>query len=71
MMKTLTAPIPNISCAHCVHTIETELGELPGVKNVEVRADIKNVTIVYDSPATEESIEAFLAEINYPIVRHA
>jgi len=66
-MKTLVYTIPNISCAHCVHTIQTELGELPGVQSVEGSEQTKVVTIGYDDPATRGAIEALLAEIEYPV----
>jgi copper chaperone len=65
-MTTLTVHVPNISCAHCVHTIKTEVGELPGVTSVEANEQTKIVTIGFDSPATRDSIEALLAEIDYP-----
>ncbi len=65
-MTTLTLTIPNISCAHCVHTIKTELGDLAGVKQVQGDVATKVVTIGYDDPATREKIEALLAEIDYP-----
>jgi len=58
--------VPNISCNHCVHTIQSELREIAGVKNVEARADTKQVTIEFEPPATETQIKQFLVEINYP-----
>ena len=67
-MKTVTYSIPNISCGHCVHTIQTEVGELAGVKSVEADVETKKVTITFDSPATEESIVSLLKSINYPVV---
>ena len=65
-MTTVTLHIPNISCAHCVHTIKTEVGELPGVKTVEASEQTKVVTIAFDPPADRAGIEALLAEIDYP-----
>jgi copper chaperone len=65
-MTTFTVRVPNISCAHCVHTIQTEVGELPGVKTVEADEQSKLVTIAFEPPATREGIEALLAEIDYP-----
>ena len=65
-MTTVTLHIPNISCAHCVHTIKTEVGELPGVKTVEANEQTKVVTIAFDPPADRAGIEALLAEIDYP-----
>ena len=65
-MSTLTLRVPNISCAHCVHTIQTELGELPGVSQVEANEQTRVVTVSFEPPASREAIEALLAEINYP-----
>ena len=67
-MTTLIYKAPDISCGHCVHTIQTEVGELPGVKSVEAKEDSKVVTIGFDSPATKEQIEALMTEIGYPVV---
>jgi copper ion binding protein len=67
-MTILTYTAPNISCSHCVHTIQNEVGELAGVKSVEAQQDTKRVTIGFDSPATQEQIEALLDEIGYPVV---
>jgi copper chaperone CopZ len=66
-MTTVTYSIPNISCGHCVHTIKSEVSELPGVKFVEADLAAKVATITFDIPATEEKIKALLAEINYPV----
>ena len=65
-MTTLTLHVPNISCAHCVHTIKTEVGELTGVKTVEANEQTKIVTIAFEPPADRAGIEALLAEIDYP-----
>ncbi|MEW5872594.1 MAG: cation transporter [Chloroflexota bacterium] len=66
-MTTVTYSIPNISCNHCVHTIQNEVGELAGVQSVTVDATSKQATIAFDAPATESEIKALLAEINYPV----
>ncbi|MFH1435607.1 MAG: heavy metal-associated domain-containing protein [Pseudomonadota bacterium] len=58
--------IQNISCGHCVRTIERELGEIDGVKKVEGDQETKEVSVAWDSPATLETILATLREINYP-----
>jgi copper ion binding protein len=65
-MTTVTYTIPAISCGHCTHTIETEVGELVGVQSVKAEIDTKKVVITFDAPASEEKIKALLAEINYP-----
>jgi copper chaperone CopZ len=65
-MSTITYYVPNISCGHCVHTIQMELRELEGVAAVEASQATREVTVEYGPPATEESIEVLLTEINYP-----
>lgn len=66
-MKTVIYEVPNISCSHCVHTIEMEVGAHPGVDLVDAQEDPKKVTITFRQPASEESIKTLLAEINYPV----
>ena len=66
-MITITVKAPAIMCGHCVHTIQSEVGELAGVKSVKAEQDTKLVTIAYDDPATKEQIEALMAEIGYSV----
>jgi len=66
-MASKTFRAPNISCDHCVRTIEREVGELPGVRSVKADAASKIVTIEWQEPATDwETIRSLLVEINYP-----
>lgn len=66
-MTTVTYTVPAISCGHCTHTIETEVGELKGVQSVKADQATKKVQITFDAPASEEKIKELLAEINYPV----
>jgi copper chaperone CopZ len=66
-MKTVTYAVPNISCMHCVHTIQTEVADVKGVQSVKADQVSKMVEIVFDAPASEDTIKALLAEINYPV----
>jgi copper chaperone len=65
-MITVSYTVPNISCAHCIHTIQTEVAELQGVQSVKADLASKKVEITFDAPASEDEIKAFLAEIEYP-----
>lgn len=65
-MTTKTFTAPNISCGHCTHTIEMELGDLAGVTAVKAEESTKQVTVTYGDPASWESIKSLLQEINYP-----
>ncbi len=68
-MTTVTFNVPTISCGHCVHTIQTEVGDLEGVTSVTASNETKQVEVSFDAPATEEAIVALLAEINYPVAK--
>ncbi len=66
-MTTVTYSIPNINCGHCVHTIQMEVSDLDGVTSVMADQEARTATITFAPPATEQSIQALLAEINYPV----
>jgi copper chaperone CopZ len=65
-MTTKIFVVPNISCGHCTSTIELELSDLAGVSGVNADQDTKQVTVSFEEPATWDSIQSLLVEINYP-----
>lgn len=65
-METKKFSVPNITCGHCVMTIQRELGEIDGVKKVEGDPTAKEIDVEWDAPATLEKIKSTLEEINYP-----
>jgi copper chaperone CopZ len=68
-MTTKTVTVPNISCGHCVMTIQREVGELEGVSEVKAEQETKLVTISWDPDATDwVVIEDTMKEIDYPPV---
>lgn len=67
-MTKITYSVPNISCGHCVHTIQMELSDLQGVRHVEAFQDKREVTVEFEPPADETQIVTLLKEINYPPV---
>ncbi len=66
-MPVKTYSVPNISCGHCVMTIERELKELPGVKNVQANEQTKAVMVEVESLDLLPKVEALLEEIGYPV----
>ena len=66
-MNTVTYSIPNISCGHCVHTIQSEVSEMEGVQSVVANQETRQATIVFMVPASENEIKKLLASINYPV----
>jgi copper chaperone len=66
-MTTRTVTVPNISCGHCVMTIQREVGGVDGVSEVKAEQATKQVTISWDPDATDwVVIENVMKEINYP-----
>jgi copper chaperone len=66
-MTEVVYTMPNISCQHCTHTIEMELGEVEGVKSVAASLEAKQVKIVFEPPANENILKELLIDINYPV----
>ena len=65
-METKIFTVPNISCGHCVASIQNELSEQPGVQSVAGDPTARTITVAWQDPATEASIRAVLTDINYP-----
>jgi copper chaperone CopZ len=67
MTTKVTYSIPNISCGHCVHTIQSELIDLTGVKSVKADQVSKTAIVEFEPPASEDAIKQLLQSINYPV----
>ncbi len=65
-MEKHTFSIPNISCGHCVMSINNKLSEIEGVKTVEGDPGKKSIVVEWEAPATLEQIKTVLADISYP-----
>jgi copper chaperone len=65
---TLTAP--DISCGHCVATINKAVGAIDGVRRVEASEQTKQVLIEFDpGKVSLARIEAVLDEEGYPVAK--
>ncbi len=63
---TLTAP--DISCGHCVATVQAAVGALDGVERVQADAETKRVEVAFDpARVSQPLIEAALDEAGYPV----
>jgi copper chaperone len=67
-MKTVVLTVPDISCDHCVATINRTIGALEGVSTVDASSEAKIVTITFDPDDTSEAhIHEVLEEEGYPV----
>ena len=67
-MTTVTLEAPDISCDHCIASIEKAVTKLPGVQFRSGDPGRKQVTVDYDPGAVElEAIERAMEEEGYPV----
>ena len=65
-MTTKTYTVPNISCGHCVATIERELKDVDGVQSVKANEQSKAVMVEVTDDSVLPAVTGMLAEISYP-----
>lgn len=62
--------VPDVSCEHCVKTINGALGMLPGIESVRTDIPSKSVHLRYDpGQITMDTIEATLDDAGYSIAK--
>jgi copper chaperone len=62
--------VPDISCEHCVKTINGALGELPGIESVNTDIPTRTVRLRYDpAQVSMEQIEATLDDEGYTVAK--
>lgn len=67
MTETVVLSAPDISCGHCVATVQDVAGKQAGVVSATASADTQKVTLVIDPQvASLDSIKSALAEAGYP-----
>lgn len=50
--RSVTLAVDNMSCVTCVPTVRMSLSQVPGVRRVEVSAEARTATVVYDDRVT-------------------
>jgi copper chaperone len=62
--------VPDVSCAHCVKTIDTSLGALPGVEKVNTDIPTKTVHLRYHPDQVSiQQIETTLEDAGYTVAK--
>ena len=66
--RKITLTAPDISCGHCVATVQAAVGALDGVERVQADAETKRVEVAFDpARVSRPRIEAVLDEAGYPV----
>ena len=69
-VREITLSVPDVSCEHCVKTVNGALGALPGVDAVNVDLTSKTVSLCYEpAQVTLERIEETLDEAGYTVAK--
>jgi len=65
-MRTISYPVPDVSCDHCRTAIVREVSAVAGVETVEVDLETKTVTVTGD-PLDEAAIVAAIDVAGYEV----
>ena len=67
-VQDIVLSVPDVSCEHCVKTVNGALGTLPGVETVSTDIPTKSVHLRYDSSQLSlEKIEIVLDDAGYTV----
>lgn len=64
-MATTTVTVTGMTCGHCAASVREELGEIPGVRTVEVDVASGAVTIDSVAPVEADAIRTAVEEAGY------
>lgn len=67
-MTTTTYMVQGMTCGHCVNSVSSEVGALPGVSQVEVDLSTGGVTVTSDTPLDTGAVRAAVEEAGYELV---
>ncbi|SBT51303.1 heavy-metal-associated domain-containing protein [Micromonospora auratinigra] len=67
-MVTTTYQVQGMTCGHCVNSVSTEVGAIPGVTDVQVDLASGRVTVTSDNPLEQETVRAAVDEAGYDLV---
>lgn len=68
-MKNMTINVQGMSCGHCVKSIESGVGELAGVHEVNVKLDDAQVEVSFDeSQISLEQIKETIEDRGYVVM---
>jgi len=67
-MTTTTYTVTGMTCGHCVNSVSTEIGALPGVTGVDVDLTSGAVTVTSEQPLDPGAVRAAVDEAGYELV---
>jgi copper ion binding protein len=64
---TTTYTVTGMTCDHCVGAVREEVGQIPGVTDVQVELASGTVTVTSESPIDVEAVRASVDEAGYEL----
>ena len=67
-MTTVVSSVQGMTCQHCVGSVSTEVGAIPGVTGVDIElhpSGLSLVSIETDADVSDDLIRAAIAEAGY------
>ncbi len=65
MASTETYTVTGMTCSHCVSSVSSEVGQIPGVTAVEVDLPTGAVTVTSEQPVDDAAVAAAVDEAGY------
>ena len=66
-MSTETYTVSGMTCGHCVSSVSEEVGELPGVTDVQVELESGLLTVTSDAPVGTDAVRGAVEEAGYQL----
>ncbi|HEX5542852.1 MAG TPA: heavy-metal-associated domain-containing protein [Micromonospora sp.] len=66
-MQTKTYTVTGMTCGHCVKAVSTEVGQIPGVTDVQVDLGNGTVTVTSETPLDDDTVRAAIDEAGYQL----
>ena len=67
-LKETVYTVDGMTCAHCVASVTEEVGEVEGVRDVDVQLDGGRVVVRSDGPVRDADVRAAVSEAGYSVV---
>jgi copper chaperone len=68
-MTQTTYAVTGMTCEHCVSSVREELGELPGVRQIDVDLGTGNVQVTSERVLDPGQVEQAIRTAGYQLVR--
>jgi copper chaperone len=66
-MSEATYTVTGMTCGHCVSAVTEEVGQLPGVTDVQVDLATGKVTVTSGAPLDEQAVRDAVDEAGYEL----